>query len=130
MACLITIGYNQMLQSWLLNYLIDFKVQTKKKFSTQTTYMVNTRYNIPVYYVTNITQLQCFIFSIKIFLKSCKVRATSLLQYHNYSGFIWPFEFRKERKNTENWISRSLFFIKFLYFYISLPSFSPCQPLL
>ena len=32
-ACLITVGYNQMLQSWLLNSLIDFKAQSKKKFT-------------------------------------------------------------------------------------------------
>ena len=31
MARLVTTGYNQMLQSWLFNSLIDFKVQSKKK---------------------------------------------------------------------------------------------------
>ena len=31
MTRLITIEYNQMLQLWLLNSLIDFKVQSKKK---------------------------------------------------------------------------------------------------
>ena len=35
------------------------------------------RDNITVYYVTNIGQLRCLIFSVKTFFKSRKVRATS-----------------------------------------------------
>ena len=37
----------------------------------------NVRDNITVYYVTNIGQLRCLIFSVKTFFKSRKVRATS-----------------------------------------------------
>ena len=85
MARLITIAYNQMLQSWLLNSVIDFKFPRSTKFSKWTMYMVkigcNIGNNIPVYDVTKIGQLVntiSYFFLEKLSgCKSCKVQATS-----------------------------------------------------